>query len=295
MVATDAHMLRLEKLTVSCKDVNCILPKFKIDKLEAILKYFNITNFNIDISKKTIKFYNENFEYYLRLVDGVYPNYLCIIPKDVAISKHITFTDSTLLQMKSDFADVKKLNKNQFFKIDVYQDRAEFVNIDLNIKKTYPVTVEDVEYNFNFDTNKNFGLLMPMKNETTDAIVSLDYVIMSKAGSVTWKFFDPKRSLIYQDKENVKAVAPQKAVTSTKNATPKVDKVKLVKSDKVKPCIKVIDYSDKAIALIGDTKAIKDELLQIGGKYNKFLKCGAGWIFSKARHGEAVNELLERV
>lgn len=48
----------------------------------------------------------------------------------------------------------------------------------------------------------------------------------------------------------------------------------------------IIDYSDKAIALIGDTKAIKEDLKAIGGKYNPCLKCGAGWIFSKRRIDE---------
>lgn len=48
----------------------------------------------------------------------------------------------------------------------------------------------------------------------------------------------------------------------------------------------IIDYSEKAIALIGDTKAIKDGLKAIGGKYNPRLSCGAGWIFSKRRTDE---------
>lgn len=33
--------------------------------------------------------------------------------------------------------------------------------------------------------------------------------------------------------------------------------------------------------MIGDTKAIKDELKAIGGRFNFRLSCGAGWIFSK--------------
>lgn len=41
------------------------------------------------------------------------------------------------------------------------------------------------------------------------------------------------------------------------------------------------DYSERAIALTGDTKPIKDDLKKLGGRYNPRLKCGAGWIFSK--------------
>ena len=43
----------------------------------------------------------------------------------------------------------------------------------------------------------------------------------------------------------------------------------------------VHDYSERAIALTGDTKPIKDDLKKLGGRYNPRLKCGAGWIFSK--------------
>lgn len=43
--------------------------------------------------------------------------------------------------------------------------------------------------------------------------------------------------------------------------------------------VKIIRYSEKAIAVIGDTKPIKDKLKQLGGKFNFRLSCGAGWIF----------------
>lgn len=46
--------------------------------------------------------------------------------------------------------------------------------------------------------------------------------------------------------------------------------------------VQIIDYSEKAIAVIGDTKPIKDKLKELGGKFNFRLSCGAGWIFRKA-------------
>lgn len=45
--------------------------------------------------------------------------------------------------------------------------------------------------------------------------------------------------------------------------------------------IQVIDYSDKALAVIGDTRTIKDKLKELGGRFNPRLTCGPGWIFSK--------------
>lgn len=47
--------------------------------------------------------------------------------------------------------------------------------------------------------------------------------------------------------------------------------------------VQIIDYSEKAIAIVGDTKAIKDTLKTLGGRFNAHLTCGAGWIFSKSK------------
>lgn len=54
---------------------------------------------------------------------------------------------------------------------------------------------------------------------------------------------------------------------------------------------KIIDYSEKSIAVVGDTKDIKDSLKKIGGVFNPRLSCGAGWIFSKKKMAE-LSELL---
>ena len=47
--------------------------------------------------------------------------------------------------------------------------------------------------------------------------------------------------------------------------------------------LQIIDYSEKAIAVVGDTRAIKDTLKSLGGRFNSHLSCGAGWIFSKTK------------
>lgn len=54
--------------------------------------------------------------------------------------------------------------------------------------------------------------------------------------------------------------------------------------------ISVIEYSEKAVAIVGEgTKKIKDELKKIGAKFNFRLSCGAGWIYPKSR----INELTD--
>ena len=47
-----------------------------------------------------------------------------------------------------------------------------------------------------------------------------------------------------------------------------------------KPAINIIDYSEKAFAVVGDTKAVKESLKKMGGRFNSKLSCGCGWIFS---------------
>lgn len=45
--------------------------------------------------------------------------------------------------------------------------------------------------------------------------------------------------------------------------------------------LQIIDYSEKAIAVIGDIGDNYEQLKAIGGKYNSRLSCGKGFIFSK--------------
>lgn len=54
--------------------------------------------------------------------------------------------------------------------------------------------------------------------------------------------------------------------------------------------LEMVYYSDKAIAVFGDTKAIKDQLKELGGRFNPSLNYNgekrAGWIFSKKKADE---------
>jgi hypothetical protein len=56
-----------------------------------------------------------------------------------------------------------------------------------------------------------------------------------------------------------------------------------------KTTIEIIKYSEKSIAVIGDTKPIKDKLKELGGRFNAKLTCGAGWIFPIKKENELKN------
>lgn len=64
----------------------------------------------------------------------------------------------------------------------------------------------------------------------------------------------------------------------------KVEKETAPEPLSVKPGnVQIIDYSEKAIAVIGDTKPIKDKLKALRGSFNFRLTCGPGWVFPKSR------------
>lgn len=79
---------------------------------------------------------------------------------------------------------------------------------------------------------------------------------------------------------------PYKVVESTIPAIPSVSS-SYVDSEisQVSDTIEIVDYSEKAIAIFGDTQKIKDQLKSLGGRFNPSLKHNgvkrAGWIFSK--------------
>jgi hypothetical protein len=91
-----------------------------------------------------------------------------------------------------------------------------------------------------------------------------------------------------------------------------IERLSLVAGDEANICVKVqeatndtpetvtgdfiiVDYSEKAIAVFGDTKPIKDQLKALGGRFNPKLthegRKHAGWIFSKSKEQEVRNLL----
>lgn len=82
--------------------------------------------------------------------------------------------------------------------------------------------------------------------------------------------------------------APEQKTPAPAPAAPVFEKVETVPGE-----INIIDYSERAFAVIGDTKPIKDKLYNLGGKFNKKLSCGPGWIFSKKRLDQVQKALQE--
>ena len=90
---------------------------------------------------------------------------------------------------------------------------------------------------------------------------------------------------IIENKGSKKQVEPSSDANEVKPSEPVV----------ISEGLEIVDYSEKAIAVFGNTKAIKDELKKLGGKFNPALKYNgekrAGWIFSK-KQADKVRALL---
>jgi len=101
---------------------------------------------------------------------------------------------------------------------------------------------------------------------------------------VSCRFEDQKFEFTYK-------LEGKKDIYSTKEIETAViiDKCKTTKD------VKMIDYSDKAIAVIGDTYELRGNLRKIGGRFNRGLTVDGekvpGWIFSKKKESR-VSDLL---
>lgn len=58
--------------------------------------------------------------------------------------------------------------------------------------------------------------------------------------------------------------------------------------------LQIFQYTERSIAVIGDTKPFRKHLKAAGGSYNSNLSGHAGWIFSITRYAE-VNDLVTRI
>lgn len=59
------------------------------------------------------------------------------------------------------------------------------------------------------------------------------------------------------------------------------------------PDLRIVEYSEKCFAVVGDTYTYREQLKKLGAwKFNKFLSCGAGWLFNNDKRA-AVEDFLK--
>lgn len=105
-------------------------------------------------------------------------------------------------------------------------------------------------------------------------------------------YFDTNFYLSIKVSDEYKVIEPKAKKSSVKPE--KVEEAKEVEAVTVEG-LGIVDYSEKAIAVFGDTKAIKERLKELGGRFNPSLNYNgekrAGWIFSK-KQADKVKELI---
>lgn len=103
-------------------------------------------------------------------------------------------------------------------------------------------------------------------------------------------YFDTNFYLSIKVSDEYKVIEPKAKKSSVKPE--KVEEAKEVEAVTVEG-LEIVDYSEKAIAVFGDTKAIKEQLKELGGRFNPSLNYNgekrAGWIFSKKKADEVRN------
>lgn len=103
-------------------------------------------------------------------------------------------------------------------------------------------------------------------------------------------YFDTNFYTHIEVSDEYKVIEPKAKKSSIK--TEKAEEAKEMEAVTVEG-LEMVDYSDKAIAVFGDTKAIKEQLKELGGRFNPSLNYNgekrAGWIFSKKKADEVRN------
>lgn len=105
-------------------------------------------------------------------------------------------------------------------------------------------------------------------------------------------YYDTNFYLKIKVSDEYKVIEPKAKKSSVK--AEKAEEVKEVEAVTVEG-LEIVDYSEKAVAVFGETKAIKEQLKELGGRFNPSLNYNgekrAGWIFSK-KQADKVKELI---
>lgn len=134
-----------------------------------------------------------------------------------------------------------------------------------------------------------FSCLDAFNDELTGKAFEAFYSVASYANSFRYSdsdamedYFDTNFYLNVELRKDEYNVTEPKA---KKEFTKKQEKPETVETATSLEGLEIVEYSEKAIAVFGETKEIKDQLKELGGKFNPALKYNggkrSGWIFSK--------------
>ena len=148
----------------------------------------------------------------------------------------------------------------------------------------------------NFETFENFIRKQLLNDNRTWKLTSktgplLKDIVCKPVQEERQKILEKRKK---QEKKQKELEKLQKVIDKKKNKikTSEPD-IKQEKPVQTNSNIEIIDYSDRAIAVIGDTYSIKDQLKELGARWNSGLtingKKTKGWILSKRKKSDVEN------
>ena len=167
--------------------------------------------------------------------------------------------------------------------------RVPFIEGSRSAERGYMQTMSSVK---EWETD-----LTPELFEALDSVTSYASSFRYDDSDGMIDYFDTNFFLKIEVADDYKVIEPKQKKKSPKQSEPTNEPNDVKASEPVVTVegLEIVDYSEKAIAVFGDTKTIKDELKKLGGKFNPALKYNgekrAGWIFSK-KQAEKVRALL---
>ncbi|MCF8714277.1 DNA polymerase III subunit beta [Joostella atrarenae] len=182
-VATDAHKLvKYQRHDVTASQVaEFIMPKKPLTLLKGILAG-NESDVTIDYNESNAKFTFDNIELVCRLIDGKYPNYEAVIPKENP--------NKLTIDRSQFFGSVRRVSI--FSNKTTHQIRLKIAGAELNI------SAEDVDYSNkaeerltcdyqgdDMEIGFNSRFLNEMLNNLTSDNVSLEMSLPNRAGILT--------------------------------------------------------------------------------------------------------------
>lgn len=322
IVSTDAYILYKKQFEHEISPENLILSLLTCQCIDDIKAIYKIDN----------KFYAllncgsiiEDCE-----IDGKYPNYNAVIPTEFDGS-------FTLNCASNEFREALKLNSPKMPKLafNTELNKAYWLNADNGLSGEFDIkegqkkhsselimlmcvmvsefyccnigfnqkfldkiskVTKQNELVLNYKPNKPTVIYLPETTNKTKKVMekteknqSVDNDILSalmqQINALTQQVAELKNQQISTPKNNIE---PIKESAKIEEQTP---------IEIVKPIINVQKYSDKSLIVYGDTKQIKDKLMQLHARFNPYLKLNEvktpGWIVS-VKHEEAINQIVQ--
>lgn len=235
-------------------------------------------SYNYDKSNSQIDYFNTNFYFYIGIGSSKRP-FKIEIPK----SRRASGACAPEFEYKEGPAhqEIKKALKKQYF-TDV---KGEMILCEKHFYNNEEYDSECYLY-----TNSNHFAVKRLEALKKVGIICE----LTRRGTIKFVGYTPELEKALADEDRTKEEAFKawqeeqrtgKKQESKRESTKEQPEQEQNQTAEEIGAFKIVDYSEKAFAVVGDTREIKDILKQHGGRFNPSLtvdgsKC-AGWIFSK--------------